>query len=170
MKENVGKIAQDLLIKSDDKHSVMDQTSESLTDYERNVVECAERGLKEYKSDFFIVVITKKEPLFDNIYRNYFFHRKSCPTPEYDQTVYQYVYRQDALKYLWTLPDKESCAMYRMYIKVVKPEEKQLLGFVLDFYDGTLDTFVAKLNKEATTDGFLTNVIPDAPKYEVSHV
>jgi hypothetical protein len=164
MKENIGKIATELIAKSDDKHSAIDQTSESLTDYERNVIECAEKGLKEHKSDFFIVVITKKEALFDNIYRNYFLHRRSCPTPEYDQTVYHYIYKQDALKYMWTIPDKDTCQMYRMYVAVVKEEEKQLLGFVLGFYDGSLDRLAAKLNKESVKEGFLQNAEAIVPK------
>ena len=164
MAETVGKIAVDLAQKADNKHTVVEQMQENLTDYERNVIECAERGLKQYNSDFYIVVLTKKEPLFENIIRNLFHHRKSCPTPQYDQVVYQYQYKQDALKFLWCIPDKETCEVYKTYKSVVQPEERQLLQFVLDFDRGMLDQLARRLNNEAGNTQFLEDkhVVPKA--------
>lgn len=147
----------ELAAKADNKHTVVDQMEENLTDYEKNVKECAERGLKEYNSDFFVVVLTKKERLFQNIYRHFFLHRKSCPTPEFDQTVYHYIYQKDALKYLWTVPDKETSQMYSENAAFIPPQEKQLLHFVLDFNDGTLDRLCRSLNKEPGTSQYLEN-------------
>lgn len=158
MTDTVGKKALELVEKADNKHSVVDQTHESLTEYEQNVLETAEKGLKQYNSDFFIVVLTKKEALFNNIYRNFFLHRKSCPTPEYDQTVYQYIYSADALKYLWTVPDRETVLMYRDNRKDVPEEEKQLLGYSLSFLNGDLDRLSRKLNKEPGDTPYLQNI------------
>lgn len=155
MKENVGKVAQDLLQKPENDHTVLEQMQESLTDYEKNIVLCAERGLEHFNSDFFIVVLTKKEPLFDNIMRNYFFPRKSCPTPTYDQVVYQYLFDADAIKFLWVIPDKETCEIYKDNAGSVVPEEQQLLQYILDFYSGALDKLVATLNKETMKHQFL---------------
>jgi len=158
MEETVGKIAVDLLAQADDKHTVTDQTRESLTEWEQNVIETAEKGLKEYGSDFFIVVLTKKESLYENIYRNFFFHRRSCPTPEYDQTVYQYIYSADALQYLWTIPDKETVTMYNLNAKDIPQEEHQLRDYSISFINGDLDRLCRKLNNESGDTPYLQNL------------
>src|ERR1700690_1534046 len=147
MTDTVGKVAVELAAKADNKHTATDQMRESLTEWEQNVMDAAQKGLKFYSSDFFVVVLTKKEALFENIFRNFFFPRKSCPTPEYDQTVYQYIYDADALKYLWTMPDKESVFMYRDNFKEVPEEEKQLMGYALSFLNGDLNLLCRKLKR-----------------------
>jgi len=38
----VGKIATDLLAKADDKHTVVDQMQENLTEYDKNIWLCVE--------------------------------------------------------------------------------------------------------------------------------
>lgn len=156
-KKKVGEAAIELAAKADNKHTVVDQMEESLTDYEKNVRDCAERGLKHYNGDFFIVVLTKKERLLENVVRNYFLHRTSCPTPEFDQTVYQYIYKQDALKYLWTIPDKQTCQTYIENAPFIPPTEKKLLQFILDFTDGSLDRLSRKLNNEPGDTQYLEN-------------
>ena len=158
-KKTVGETAVDLASKADNKHTVVDQMQENLTDYEKNVRDCAQRGLQEHNSDFFVVVLTKKEKLFPNVFRNFFLHRKSCPTPEYDQTVYHYIHKLDALKYLWTVPDKETCKVYLENAAFIPFDEKKLLQFIMDFADGTLDRLSRTLNKEAGTGQYLENKI-----------
>lgn len=156
-KKTVGAAAVELAAQADNKHTVVDQMEENLTDYEKEVIDCAARGLKAYNSDFFVVVLTKKERLFQNIFRNFFFHRKSCPTPEYDQTVYRYLYKSDALELLWCVPDKETCLVYMRDALLVHPNEKELLNYVIGFNDGTLDQMARKLNKEPGDSLFLEN-------------
>lgn len=157
-KETVGSVAVELAAQADNKHTAHDQMTENLSDWEKNVLEAAERGLKKYKSDFFIEVLTKKEPLFENIYRNYFIDKRACPTPQYDQTVYQYIYSADALKYLWTVPDKETCTLMRDNALEIPEEEKQLLNYVMLFLNGDLDRLCKKLNKEPGDTPYLQNL------------
>lgn len=154
-KKTVGQAATELASQADNKHTVIDQMEENLTDYEKEVIACAERGYKAYKSDFFVVVLTKKERLLHNVFRNFFLHRKSCPTPEYDQTVYRYLYDKDALEFLWTVPDKETCAVYLTNAVTIAPEERQLLNYVVAFKDGILDQLARKMNNEPGTSQFL---------------
>jgi hypothetical protein len=154
-KKTVGKAALELALKADNKHTAIDQMEENLTDYEKEVIDCAQRGYKAYNADFFVVVLTKKERLFTNIFRNFFLHRKSCPTPEYDQTVYRYIYDADALELVWTIPDKETCMVYVTNALQIAPEEKQLLNYVIAFKDGILDQVARKLNNEPGTSQFL---------------
>jgi len=58
------------------------------------------------KAIFYVCVITKKERLMDNVLRNYFLARSTCPTPQYDQTVYKYHRDSGAIQFLWVLPSK----------------------------------------------------------------
>ena len=83
-----------------------------------------------------------------NVIRNYFFHRSTCPTPEWDQVVYYYKRADDALNFLWVIPSKDTCELLRENALMVAPDERDLLNFVLNFYDGTLERIAQKLNGE----------------------
>ena len=149
MPDTVGKLSSDLIIKQhDDTHSAEEQMREQLEDYDRNIYECIEIGKKNFPGDFFVVVITKKERLLPNVIRNYFTSRISCPTPEYDQTVYKVLRRDEIIEFLWVVPSKQTCNMMRRAPLEVPKEEKQLLQFVLDFEDNTLLELSKKLNGE----------------------
>ncbi|MFI5332620.1 MAG: hypothetical protein ACHQVS_00805 [Candidatus Babeliales bacterium] len=146
-KDTVGAIASDLLLKADTPdHSVTEQMREQLDKYDENLIECVEKSKKEYAGDFYVVVITKKERLLENVIRNYFFSRQSCPTPDWDQTVY-YVSRY-AIEYMWCIPSREICQEFIHNPLFVPDEEKELLKHVLDFNDGTLFRLAKKLNGE----------------------
>src|SRR3990167_7176702 len=101
-RDTVGKISTDLL--NDETpldHSAFEQMQESLSDYEKNLVEAVESGKKTFFGDFYIVVETKKEPKMQNVIRNYFFSRQTCPTPIYDEAVYRYNAKDEAIEFLW---------------------------------------------------------------------
>ena len=154
-KKTMGSVSSELAVKQvDDTHTAHDQMEESLTDWDRNIFECIERSKKEYSGDFYLVVITKKERLLTNVIRNYFMTRVSCPTPDYDQTVYKYNKKYEILDFLWVIPSKDACLMLRENAMYVMPEERQLLQFVLDFADGSLFEVAKRLNGE-TPDSIL---------------
>jgi hypothetical protein len=116
--------------------------------WESQLFECAERGKKLYKGDFYLTVLMKKERLLSNVVRQMFLPRQSCPTPEWDQTVFRFRRGSDDIEFLWTIPDKETCA-YMITNKTVLPlEEMELLKFIEDFASGKLDTLSRKLNRE----------------------
>jgi hypothetical protein len=147
-RQTVGKVSSDLLIKQvDDKHSAHEQMQEQLTDFEKEFFTCVQTHQKIFPIDFYIVVITKRERLMPNVFRNYFTARLSCPTPDYDQSVYHFK-PPDRIHYLWTIPDKHSCEFFRAYPFDVPSEERDLLENVLDFYNGELLRKAKKLNGE----------------------
>ena len=127
--------------------------TENLSDWDKNILECLETHKKKegYEGNFYLVVLTKKEKLMQNVLRNYFFATKSCPSPVWDQTVYQYNRANDELVFLWTIPDKATCFYFNTYKDMIKPEEMTLLKFVLDFEDGSLLRHAQKLNNETIT-------------------
>ena len=147
--KTVGQISTELKEKaSDNTHTAIDQMREQLSDYEANVIDTVNEGKKKFEGNFYVVVLTKKERLMDNVIRLYFFVRISCPTPEYDQVVYRYDRKDDRLDFLWVVPSKHTCEMYKAHPLEVPKEEKMLFNFVLDFEDGTLTKKVMAYNNE----------------------
>jgi len=147
-KETVGKIAVELRDKEAPTQDPIELEREMHKDYEKNVFEAIERGKKEHDSNFYVVVITKRERLLENIIRNYFTTRLSCPTPEWDQTVYLYERSPERIILLWVIPSKEACSYLQQYATQVDPSEHDLLRYVIQFHDGTLLKFSKKLNGE----------------------
>jgi len=146
-KQTVGKIASDLLKKSNPVTAI-DQMRESLTDYEKNIWETVASGIKIYPEDFYIIVITKAEKLMPNVLRNYFFCRLTCPTPDYDQVVYRYDKKKEKLDFIWVIPSRDASIYLKNNALLVSPEEKEILTFVLQFADGSLYKLAKKLNGE----------------------
>jgi hypothetical protein len=148
-RDTVGKISWDLLDKSSPAdHSADEQMREQLEQWDNNIEDTVAAGKKIYPGDFYLVVETKKEPKMKNVIRNYFIHRRTCPTPQYDNSVYKYHILDDRVEFLWVLPSKETCIMMREYALEIPKEQKDLLKFVLDDADGTLLRLCKKLNGE----------------------
>jgi len=148
-RDTVGKISSKLLNQKFDTRDPIELERELHKDYEQNIYECLERGKKDITTgDFFIVLETKKERLLENVVRNYFFYRKTCPTPNTDQTVYHYHRSEDHIEFLWVIPSKDTCELFRNHVLEIAPNERVLLKYVLDYYDGTLLRLAKKLNGE----------------------
>jgi len=152
-RETVGKIASDLMQKTPDTRDPIELERELHKDYEKNIYLCCDEGKKAHYGDFFITVVTKKETLMKNVLRNMFLHRSSCPTPDYDQTVYHYDKRNDALKFLWVIPSKDTCTLFKDNALEIVESEKELLRYILDFDDGTLYKLAKKFNGEQEVRG-----------------
>ena len=148
-RETVGKISSELLAKQPDSQNPIEIERELHKDYENNVYECIDRGKKDFLGDFFVVVITKKEPLMQNVLRHYFFCRLSCPTPDYDQTVYKFFRDTEIVELIWVIPSRDACFILKENSSQVSPVEFGLLEYVLKFADGTLYKLAKSLNGEA---------------------
>lgn len=157
-RDTVGALSSDLLIKANvPDHSAVEQMREQLDKYDENLIECVEKHKKDYTGDFYVVVVTKKERLMENVLRNYFFARHTCPTPEYDQTVYKYDRTNDALDFMWVIPSKQTCEYMRYNALHIPQSERTLLRFVMEFYDDTLMLLAKKLNGEQINTILLSN-------------
>lgn len=154
-KETIGKTVYDLLQKTDilDKTvTSVDIRDEALKDYEENVLLAVKDGKKKFDSDFYVIVLLKRERVMNPVIRKYYFARESCPTPDYDQAVYRYNKELDSLDFLWVVPSKPACE--QIYEETllnplnILPEEKELVNFVLSFYEGDLLAQSKRLNEE----------------------
>lgn len=175
-RETVGKIAQDILNKTPETLDPIELQQEMQKEYIDNLIFAVEHAKKradcstfhENKpcdilearlGDFYIIVITKKERLLQNVVRNYFFTRDACPTPDYDQAVYRYNSHDDSIEFVWVIPDKETCLMMLDNKMHIPPEQGQLLQFILDFKDGTLFMKAKKLNGEEVESSLLAQTL-----------
>ena len=124
--------------------------SNSEKSYEEEIWTCVENAQKDSSiaGDFFIVVLLKKERHLTNVVRQYFFYRSSCPTPEWDQTVYKYEKKGGKLSYIWTVPDKETCMRLPLYKSSLPPEQQLLLSMINSFHNGELEKLAERLNNE----------------------
>jgi hypothetical protein len=148
-KETVGKLSSELLQRDTyADHSAGEQMQAQLSDYESNLFDRVVHGKTVYPSDFYLVVIAKREKLMPNAFRLYYFHRISCPSPDYDQTVYKYHRKDDALEFLWVVPAKPVIQEMIAHKHELDPSLFQLLKFVIEFVDGTLDKKARELNGE----------------------
>lgn len=152
----VGEIAYNLMQKDPDSRDPIELEREMQKDYLNELIACALEFSKKYVGDFYVVIITKKEKLLPNVFRNYFAARISCPTPDYDQSVFKYHYDSQLIEYIWTIPCKDACIYLKENAPYVGESERQLLQFVLQFSDGTLYKLAKQFNKEAMDSPLLT--------------
>lgn len=146
---SVGTISADLMQKDPGNHTVAEQGKEQLKDYIPNLIEATNKGKRDLpKQDFYIVVLTKRERLMQNVFRHYFFVRMSCPTPDYDQAVYHYSALKDEVEFIWVVPDPVTCQYFLEHSLEIPPEDKCLLEFILKFSEGTLDRLARRYNGE----------------------
>lgn len=124
--------------------------------YESQFLEAMARGMQKYHRDFYLVTINQRFRLFSNVVRTYFIDRLSCPTPDFDQNVYLIERKTGNIIFLWSIPDKNTCGdMYSDPLGF--PDQKELVQFVYDFYDGTLLEKAKKLNAEDKADLVISN-------------
>lgn len=147
-RETVGKISLELSKKEAPTRDPIEIEREMHTDYDAHLWQCVDVAKKSLPGSFFVVVITKNEKLMPNVFRNYFFARKTCPSPDYDQAVYRYDHQHDCINFIWVIPSQEASHHLKDNALLVVPEERQLLQFVLDFADGTLYKLAKVMNGE----------------------
>lgn len=148
-RDKIGKIATDLLAKANNTHSVGEQTKENLSEYMSYLYECLHRHQKRWPNkDFYISVITKTEPLFPNILRNYFVAFLAAPTPRYDEAVYKYHHTDGRLDLIWVVPSKDTCQFIMENYMFLPEKQRFLIESVLAFEHGNLLKYAKKLNGE----------------------
>ena len=155
-REKVGKLSVDLLLsKEQEQANSLDIEQEAHVKNDKFMTElhkCKDDGLNRWPKDFFIVHLVQRPAVYKNVIREYFFSRESCPTPDYDQSVWRYLRHDDVLEYLWTIPQKEICIEFKEHSLEIPQEQQWLLKIVLEFADGTLYKMARNLNGETEYD------------------
>lgn len=147
-KKTVGHHAYELLTKPEAPINIIDQQEAMQAGWGDQITLAIERGLKEFTGDFYIVIETKKERLMENVLRNYFIVRASCPTPTTDQAVYKLHHKEEKLQFLWVIPSIDTISYLKSYALSLPPSEYDILRYVLSYEDGSLLKLAKKLNNE----------------------
>lgn len=168
-KKTVGKLVSELSLKTPDSLDPIEIQRATEQEYINELIWCVKHALKKetcrdacpahcderiaLHGDFFVEALVKKEKILVNTFRNFFIPRTTCPTPCYDQTVYRYDAQKEEIEFLWVIPDKETCEVFRENKHIIVPEEQALLRNILSFYDGTLFKRAKKYNGEQLIAG-----------------
>lgn len=147
-KKTVGEEALSLSSAPDQEVNSVDLEREMHSDFEEELEEAIRRGKQQFAGVFYVVVLLKKERLLQNVIRQYFFPRKSCPTPEFDQCVYRYDPDGRELQFLWTVPDWGTVEKLVTFYHCVCDEQKDLADFCCMFKRGDLERMAKTLNLE----------------------
>ncbi len=160
-KVTVGKFAHDLMAKDyAGEVSVIDLERQMQSEYMNHLMDCIDSHHGIFPGDFYIQVITKNEKLLPNVFRNYFAARRSCPTPDYDQTVFKYNKQTATVEYIWTIPSRDACHYLLANARDVVAEERHLLSFVASFETGDLGKQCLILNGEkSANEGGIVSII-----------
>lgn len=118
------------------------------TGYLESLQNAVKRGETLYEGDFHVILLMRRDRILQNVLRDMFFPRKSCPTPTYDQTVFYFHRDTGDLEFLWTLPAKEVCKELIRFYDYLTPEEKALANHVIRWRNGDLLKIVKRINKE----------------------
>lgn len=149
-KKTAGQIVSELMQKTPDTTDPIELQRAQEEEYIKCLIGQVQWGKKHLQGDFFIEVNSKKErALAGMVTRNLHAARQSCPTPFYDQAVYKYFHAVEELAFIWVIPDQGTCAWFQANALNIPSDQKELLNFVLSYYDGSLLQLAKKLNNEA---------------------
>jgi hypothetical protein len=90
----------------DERQSVIDTQRAMQSGYTEQLIECAKRY--PWTDPFYICVQSRRERLLTNVIRCQFYGRQTRPIPQYDLALYHYDPRDENLRFVWGIPDKES--------------------------------------------------------------
>ena len=135
--------------------------TKSKRSYEEEVHESVRVGRQKYDGDFFIVVLLRRERKLTNVLRQLFFQRKSCPSPQYDQSVYHYGKNGDCLELQWVVPDKQTCNTLPHMRSELPSDQMWLLEYIDAYNSGQLDKRCLHLNKSSSKQLQDLKVIPN---------
>lgn len=97
---------------------------------------------------FFIVIHSFKQRIEQHKIHTKFVLQLNCPTPTNNQTVYRYNKHDDALEYLWTIPNRQACQDIYDHMFELDEELDEMKRFVIDYMHGELDKKAKRLNGE----------------------
>ena len=155
--KTVGACARELMMKGGDPINVIDMQramQEEDEKFQSNVLEATSRGVKQFDGDFYVCCLFKKEVLMPNVLRTYFFPRKSCPTPTYDQGVWSFHRDAGHLELLWVLPNQLVC------MNIPPTIDPKLREYIREMESGELLKLAKRLNEEDRQEARKSKIIP----------
>jgi len=150
----IGKLYNELQQKEQPVIDLQSLREEFTKDYMKNLEIAAMKGKKRFNKTFYVVVLIRKERLMRKVVRSGFLSRATCPTPNYDQTVYSFDPISEDLKFLWVIPSKEVCERIYSSKYSLNPTTNALMPYVVNFMEGRLWLKAKELNGETSEPGY----------------
>lgn len=140
VRKTVGECSLELKAKGDQRQGVIDTQREMMKGYVDELIKCAQNGARTYEKDkpFYVCVQTRRERLLENVIRNQFYHRLTRPAPAYDLALYHYEPKEEQLRFVWCIPDKQTVEEMSYPGFIPSRGEEQLFHFVKSFLGCTL--------------------------------
>jgi hypothetical protein len=118
-----------------------------------DIKKAVEQGEKDFPGqDFFVVCVSKSHKVLSPFgvppIDCKTVHRRTCPTPNYDQSVYKFHHESGNLEFIWSLPDRDTCIMFLENSRIIAPDEQVLLSNIIKFSSGELLLLCNDLNGE----------------------
>lgn len=154
-REKLGKIVYDNMLKPEESLKAVDLQAGMQEEYMDELLNCIDQNYSKFDKEFYIVVLTKAEKILKKVVRNYFFARQSCPTPDFDQSVFKYNKESEKIDFMWTIPSLDACEYLIKHATEIPTNERELLGFVAQFVTGKLLERSKKLNGEVKDSNIL---------------
>lgn len=134
----LGKIITDIRSMQPEKRSVVEIAEEQTQNYIPELVAITEQGKKETNTNFYILINLRISPLTPEMYEFKREIKLTCPTPNYDQTLFFYNREADRIEYVWSIPDRYTCHYMLYYKDQIPVNEHELLNYVIKFANGDL--------------------------------
>jgi hypothetical protein len=107
----------------------------------------AKKKIEHRQSDFYIMLLSRKEKLLANVVRDRLYCLRACPMPNYNQSLWKYHWKDDRLEFMWSVPPKEAVDFLKRYPLEMSDMCSDVIKCVFDFLDGTLARKTSELNK-----------------------
>jgi len=106
-----------------------------------------ENVIDKFPHDNLFVIHSRVIDKVAKVIRNRYGGHWICPKPNFDNAVYKYNRQHDDLTLLWVLPSIATANYLIANAVHLDKVDRELLQFILDFKDGTLDQLAIKLNE-----------------------
>lgn len=155
-KVTVGALAREAMKQEAEKVNLIEygQAVQDPKKYYETLQDSVDKGIKKFPDqDFYIEVVDRFDKMLKNVGVTQFVVCMVCPTPTYDTSVWRYRNDIKDIEYLWTVPDKRICELFKDNFLDIIPDEQPLLEQVLKFTSGELLQMAKKLNGEVEAPG-----------------
>lgn len=116
--------------------TVRETTDEMGKEYMKEIIACANKGLKDHNKDFYILEVLEHDPILEGVIKLRLQPRWTRPRPEWGIALYKVHAESGTMTYEWGLPQK-----HEAYIMIQNPAgwENKTMQDIQDFLDGKLE-------------------------------
>ena len=113
---------------------ILDVSNAFSKSYLKSLLQAVEDGKKKVPDqDFYVVMLLKVERLLTKNIHYYPIVRMTCPSTNYDQSVFFYDHKKQTLEFIWTIPDRDTIMRFKLHPETITKEEEALVPYVKNY-------------------------------------